>query len=135
MKLAIPPAPLASTAADVDRLIAASETSGKTLAIFQQSRFAPYFRQDFLLLRENRTAPLRHRGRGLLHRLDVLAMDVDKRLVVDLRQINLLRHIGEHIHDCLVGHFSLLVSVDLCVELFALPTSLFGSHHSQTSFD
>src|SRR5579871_440775 len=37
--------PLASTAADVDRLIAASEQSGKTLAIFQQSRFAPYYRK------------------------------------------------------------------------------------------
>jgi len=37
--------PLASTTADVDRLIAASERSGKTLAIFQQSRFAPYFRK------------------------------------------------------------------------------------------
>lgn len=37
--------PLASRAADVDRLIAASEKSGKTLAIFQQSRFAPYFRK------------------------------------------------------------------------------------------
>src|ERR1044071_7570764 len=37
--------PLASRAADVDRLIAASERSGKTLAIFQQSRFAPYFRK------------------------------------------------------------------------------------------
>jgi predicted dehydrogenase len=31
--------------ADVDRLIAASEKSGKLLAIFQQSRFAPYFRK------------------------------------------------------------------------------------------
>src|SRR5438094_983975 len=68
-------------------------------------RLAPNLRQDFLLLRENRTAPLRHHGSGLLHRLEVLAVDVDKRLVVDLRQINLLRHIGEHIHDCLVGHF------------------------------
>ena len=37
--------PLASSAADVDRLIAASEKSGKTLAIFQQSRFAPYFQK------------------------------------------------------------------------------------------
>jgi scyllo-inositol 2-dehydrogenase (NADP+) len=37
--------PLASKAADVDRLIAASEKSGKRLAIFQQSRFAPYFRK------------------------------------------------------------------------------------------
>lgn len=37
--------PLASKAADVDRLIAASEKSGKRFAIFQQSRFAPYFRQ------------------------------------------------------------------------------------------
>lgn len=37
--------PLASRAADVDRLIAASEKSGKVLAIFQQSRFAPYFRK------------------------------------------------------------------------------------------
>jgi predicted dehydrogenase len=37
--------PLASTAADVDRLIAAAETAGKTLAIFQQSRFAPYFQK------------------------------------------------------------------------------------------
>jgi len=37
--------PLASKAKDVDRLIAASKKSGKTLAIFQQSRFAPYFQQ------------------------------------------------------------------------------------------
>src|SRR6266404_3073741 len=45
----------------------------------QLPRLAPYLRQDFLLLRENRTAALRHHGRGLLHRLDVLAVDVDKR--------------------------------------------------------
>ncbi len=37
--------PLASRAADVDRLIAASVKSGKVLAIFQQSRFGPYFRK------------------------------------------------------------------------------------------
>ncbi|NIA13326.1 MAG: Gfo/Idh/MocA family oxidoreductase [Nitrospiraceae bacterium] len=37
--------PLASKAGGADRLIAASKKSGKTLAIFQQSRFAPYFRQ------------------------------------------------------------------------------------------
>ena len=37
--------PLASRTRDVDRLIAASEKSGKVLAIFQQSRFAPYFEQ------------------------------------------------------------------------------------------
>lgn len=37
--------PLASRAADVDRLIAASEKSGRVLAIFQQSRYAPYFRK------------------------------------------------------------------------------------------
>ncbi|MCS6860073.1 MAG: Gfo/Idh/MocA family oxidoreductase, partial [Abditibacteriales bacterium] len=37
--------PLASKVADVDRLIAAAEKSGKVLAIFQQSRFAPYFRK------------------------------------------------------------------------------------------
>jgi len=37
--------PLARTAADVDKLIAASKKSGKLLAIFQQSRYAPYFRQ------------------------------------------------------------------------------------------
>jgi scyllo-inositol 2-dehydrogenase (NADP+) len=35
--------PLASRVADVDRLIAASEASGKTLAIFQQSRYSPAF--------------------------------------------------------------------------------------------
>jgi scyllo-inositol 2-dehydrogenase (NADP+) len=40
--------PLASRVADVDRLIAASEASGKILAIFQQSRYAP----AFLKLRE-----------------------------------------------------------------------------------
>src|SRR6266702_6519550 len=73
----------------------------------QLPRLAPNLRQDFLLLRENRSASLRHHRSGLLHRLDVLAVDVDKRLVVDLRQINLLCHIGEHIHDCLVGHFFL----------------------------
>jgi predicted dehydrogenase len=37
--------PLAAKAKDVDKLIAASKKAGKTLAIFQQSRFAPYFRQ------------------------------------------------------------------------------------------
>ncbi|OGV66018.1 MAG: oxidoreductase [Lentisphaerae bacterium RIFOXYB12_FULL_65_16] len=37
--------PLASKAADVDTLIAASAKAGKTLAIFQQSRYAPYFQQ------------------------------------------------------------------------------------------
>src|SRR5229473_1618376 len=35
--------PLASRVADVDRLIAASERSGKRLAIFQQSRYSPAF--------------------------------------------------------------------------------------------
>jgi len=37
--------PLAKKAAEVDRLIAASKKSGKVFAIFQQSRFAPYFQQ------------------------------------------------------------------------------------------
>jgi scyllo-inositol 2-dehydrogenase (NADP+) len=37
--------PLASRVADVDRLIAASERSGKCLAIFQQSRYSPAFVQ------------------------------------------------------------------------------------------
>jgi len=37
--------PFASKAKDVDRLIAAAAKSGKVLAIFQQSRFAPYFQQ------------------------------------------------------------------------------------------
>src|SRR5262245_54947653 len=37
--------PLASRVADVDRLIAASEASGKRLAIFQQSRYSPAFAQ------------------------------------------------------------------------------------------
>ncbi|MBI3921626.1 MAG: Gfo/Idh/MocA family oxidoreductase [Armatimonadetes bacterium] len=37
--------PLAKTVADVDRLIAAAKKAGKVLAIFQQSRFAPYFHQ------------------------------------------------------------------------------------------
>ncbi|MBN2311720.1 MAG: Gfo/Idh/MocA family oxidoreductase [Candidatus Hydrogenedentes bacterium] len=37
--------PLASKAKDVDNLIAASKKSKKVLAIFQQSRFAPYFEQ------------------------------------------------------------------------------------------
>ena len=37
--------PLARTAADVDRLIAASKTAKRILAIYQQSRFAPYFQQ------------------------------------------------------------------------------------------
>ncbi|HEO72099.1 MAG TPA: Gfo/Idh/MocA family oxidoreductase [Candidatus Hydrogenedentes bacterium] len=37
--------PLASKAKDVDRLITASKTSGVLLAVFQQSRFAPYFQQ------------------------------------------------------------------------------------------
>lgn len=35
--------PLAPTVKDVDRLIAASKKAGKVFAIFQQSRFAPYF--------------------------------------------------------------------------------------------
>src|SRR5437588_12689419 len=35
--------PLASRVADVDRLIAAAEASGKQLAIFQQSRYSPAF--------------------------------------------------------------------------------------------
>ena len=37
--------PLAQRASDVDRLIAASKKSRRVLAIFQQSRFAPYFQQ------------------------------------------------------------------------------------------
>src|SRR5207245_2139585 len=37
--------PFASTAADVDRMIAAAERANRTVAIFQQSRFAPYFRK------------------------------------------------------------------------------------------
>ncbi|HOZ48596.1 MAG TPA: Gfo/Idh/MocA family oxidoreductase [Candidatus Hydrogenedentes bacterium] len=37
--------PLASKTQDVDALIAASQKANKVLAIFQQSRFAPYFRQ------------------------------------------------------------------------------------------
>lgn len=37
--------PLARTVEDVDKMIAAARDSGKLLAIFQQSRYAPYFRQ------------------------------------------------------------------------------------------
>ncbi len=37
--------PLASRAKDVDRLIVASRKSRRVLAIYQQSRFAPYFEQ------------------------------------------------------------------------------------------
>lgn len=37
--------PLAARAADVDRLITASEASGRLLAIFQQSRYSPAFLQ------------------------------------------------------------------------------------------
>lgn len=37
--------PLARRAADVDRLIAASKKAKRVLAIYQQSRFAPYFEQ------------------------------------------------------------------------------------------
>ena len=37
--------PLARRAAEVDKLIAASKKAKKLLAIFQQSRFAPYFEQ------------------------------------------------------------------------------------------
>lgn len=37
--------PLARKVADVDDLIATAEKAGRTFAIFQQSRFAPYFRQ------------------------------------------------------------------------------------------
>ncbi len=35
--------PFASRAADVDRMIEASKQSGRLLAVFQQSRYAPYF--------------------------------------------------------------------------------------------
>jgi len=35
--------PLAPTAKDVDRMIAAARKAGKVLAVFQQSRYAPYF--------------------------------------------------------------------------------------------
>lgn len=37
--------PLASKAKDVDKLIAAAKRSGKVFAIYQQSRYAPYFQQ------------------------------------------------------------------------------------------
>ena len=37
--------PVAAKAKDVDNLIAAAEKSGKVFAIYQQSRFAPYFEQ------------------------------------------------------------------------------------------
>jgi predicted dehydrogenase len=37
--------PVASRVADVDRLITAAQSSGKLLAIFQQSRYSPPFRQ------------------------------------------------------------------------------------------
>ena len=37
--------PFAHTAAQVDQLIAKRNSSGKMLAVFQQSRFAPYFEQ------------------------------------------------------------------------------------------
>jgi scyllo-inositol 2-dehydrogenase (NADP+) len=37
--------PLARKATEVDKLIEASEKSGKLFAIFQQSRYAPYFKQ------------------------------------------------------------------------------------------
>ena len=43
--------PLARYAADVDKLIAASRKSGKLLAIFQQSRYAPYYRQAQKVIR------------------------------------------------------------------------------------
>lgn len=37
--------PFASRVADVDRMIQAAARSGKTIAIYQQSRFAPYFQK------------------------------------------------------------------------------------------
>jgi len=37
--------PMAATAEEVDRMIAASEKSGKMLAVFQQSRFATYYQK------------------------------------------------------------------------------------------
>ncbi len=37
--------PLARTVADVDRLVATAKRKGKLMAIFQQSRFGPYFLQ------------------------------------------------------------------------------------------
>jgi len=37
--------PLAKTVKDVDRMIAAAKKAGKMFAVYQQSRFAPYFRK------------------------------------------------------------------------------------------
>ena len=37
--------PIAKTVKDVDRMLAAAKKAGKMLAIYQQSRFAPYFEQ------------------------------------------------------------------------------------------
>jgi predicted dehydrogenase len=37
--------PFASNVADVDRMVAAAGKAGKTVAIFQQSRYAPYFQK------------------------------------------------------------------------------------------
>ncbi len=42
--------PVARYVADVDRLIAKSKETGKLLAVFQQSRFAPYFQQVLKVL-------------------------------------------------------------------------------------
>ena len=42
--------PIARHAADVDKLIARSKETGKLFAIFQQSRFAPYFQQILKVL-------------------------------------------------------------------------------------
>lgn len=43
--------PMASTVKDVDRMIAAGKKSGKLLAIFQQSRFAPALQQILQLIK------------------------------------------------------------------------------------
>ncbi len=43
--------PFARRAADVDRMIAAAAKSGKLLAVFQQSRYAPYYQQVLEVLR------------------------------------------------------------------------------------
>lgn len=52
--------PLAKKAVEVDQLIAASKKSGKVMAIFQQARFSPYFRQLQKIIRSGVLGRLVH---------------------------------------------------------------------------
>lgn len=51
--------PLARTKAEVEELIAVSERTGKVLAVYQQSRFAPYYRQVSKVVSSGVLGPVR----------------------------------------------------------------------------